>query len=139
MIVGKGYVTILSTNQRGPVERKPAAAGLSDPACPTRRCQPHERMSMGRSRFDGQSAMLAAARRWSSMRERRRRGTIMVAIGRGFVAVLSTDQRGPVLTRKAAAKSEAFMQAHALLDQAEDMARYRGEVVGVRVEQDAGG
>jgi hypothetical protein len=28
---------------------------------------------------------------------------------------------------------------HALLDQAEDMAWYRGEIVGVRVEQEAGG
>jgi hypothetical protein len=98
-------------------------------------------MSVTRSRFDGQSAMLAAARRWTQMRERRRfdGGLILTAIGQAWKAALVSDQRGPVLTRKAATKSEAFMQAHALLDQAEDMAWYRGEVVGVKVEQDAGG
>ena len=46
-----------------------------------------------------------------------------------------SDQRGPVLTRKAASKSEAFMQARVLLDQAEDMVWYHGEIVGVQVAQ----
>jgi hypothetical protein len=63
----------------------------------------------------------------------------VVAIGTTWRASLVSDQRGPVLTRKATTKSEAFMQAHVLLDQAEDMVWYHGEVVGVRVEQDAGG
>jgi hypothetical protein len=83
--------------------------------------------------------MLAAARRWSSMRQRRFKEITVTAIGQAWKAALVSDQRGPVLSRKVATKSEAFMQAHALLDQAEDMAWYRGEVVGVRVEQEAGG
>jgi hypothetical protein len=63
----------------------------------------------------------------------------MTAIGTTWRAALVSDQRGPVLSRKAATKAEAFSLAHALLDQAEDMAWYRGEIVGVRVEQEAGG
>jgi len=63
----------------------------------------------------------------------------MTAIGTTWRVALVSDQRGPVLSRKAATKAEAFSLAHALLDQAEDMAWYRGEIVGVRVEQEAGG
>ena len=40
-----------------------------------------------------------------------------------------------MLSRKAATQSEAFSLAHVLLDQAEAMPWYHGEVVGVRVEQ----
>ena len=63
----------------------------------------------------------------------------MVAIGTMWRASLASDQRGPVLTRRARTRADAFAQAHVLLDQAEDMAWYNGEVVGVKVEQDAGG
>jgi hypothetical protein len=68
----------------------------------------------------------AAARR----RHSRARGRgIVTAVGKTFVATLTTDQRGPVLTLKAATKADAFMQAHRLLDQAEDREWHRGEAV----------
>jgi hypothetical protein len=83
------------------------------------------------------AALLASA---AARRRRSYDGRIVVtAVGTTWRAALVSDQRGPILSRKAATKSEAFMQAHALLDQAEDMAWYRGEIVGVRVEQEAGG
>jgi len=44
-----------------------------------------------------------------------------------------------LLTRRAETRADAYAAARALLDAAEDMVWYRGEVVGVRVEQDAGG
>jgi hypothetical protein len=73
--------------------------------------------------------------------------TWLAHVGRmeGLTRVESTfvlhlaGQRGPVLTRRAKTRADAFAQAHRLMDEAEDMAWYNGEVVGVRVEQDAGG
>jgi hypothetical protein len=82
---------------------------------------------------------LAAALASAAARRRRDRRNTVTAVGTTWRALLTSDQRGPILTRKAATKSEAYSAAHALLDQAEDMAWYRGEIVGVRVEQDAGG
>jgi hypothetical protein len=80
--------------------------------------------------------MLTAARRWTQMRERRLRGTIMVAIGRGFVAVLASDMRGPMVTRRATTWNEAVAIARVLLDQVEDDQRWhRGERVSVQVAQ----
>lgn len=59
----------------------------------------------------------------------------MSAIGKGFVAVLATNQRGPVVTRKAESREGAFAQAHVLLDQAEERQWFNGEVVAVEVRQ----
>jgi hypothetical protein len=55
-------------------------------------------------------------------------------VGRGFVAVLATDQRGPVERRPAKTREEAFAAARWLLDQAERRDWYRGEIVSVRIE-----
>jgi hypothetical protein len=49
--------------------------------------------------------------------------------------VLSTNERGPVLTRSARNRSLAFTIARTLLDQAEDRDWHRGEVVSVEVRQ----
>jgi hypothetical protein len=83
---------------------------------------------------------LVAAMASAAARRRRSSGRgIVTAVGTTWRAALVSDQRGPILSRKAATKADAFMQAHALLDQAEEMAWYHGEVVGVRIELDAGG
>jgi hypothetical protein len=59
----------------------------------------------------------------------------MTAVGKDFTAVLSSSMRGPVLTRRAKTRSDAYAQAHALLDQADDMAWHQGETVQVSVAQ----
>jgi hypothetical protein len=86
---------------------------------------------MGRSRFDGRPA----ARRWSSMRQRRLEGDILTAIGKAFVAVLSSDQRGPLVTRRSKTKSDAYSMAHRLLDDAQDMVWFNGELVRIEMSQ----
>ena len=78
---------------------------------------------------------LVAALASSANRRRRARGDTVSTIGKGYVAVLSTNQRSPVLTRKAATKSEAFSLAHRLLDDAEDRQCFNGETVSVQIGQ----
>jgi hypothetical protein len=46
-------------------------------------------------------------------------GHSMTAIGKGFIATLSTDMRGPVERRSATSRSQAFVKARLLLDAAE--------------------
>jgi hypothetical protein len=48
---------------------------------------------------------------------------------------LVSDQRGPVLTRKAETRGRAFATARRLLDEAEDRQWFNGEVVRVEVAQ----
>jgi len=62
-------------------------------------------------------------------------GGKLTAIGANWKAVLVSDQRGPVLTRKAKTRSDAFAQAHRLLDDAEDRQWFNGELVRVEVRQ----
>jgi hypothetical protein len=90
---------------------------------------------LGGSRFGGRSATLAAARCWTVVRQRRLEGAIMVAIGRGYIATLVSDMRGPMVTRKAATWAGAVALARVLLDQVEDGAWHRGERVSVQVAQ----
>ena len=59
----------------------------------------------------------------------------MTAIGKEFVAVLSTNERGPVERRKAGTRTQAFAAARTLLDVAERRDWNRGEVVYVEVRQ----
>ena len=60
----------------------------------------------------------------------------MTAIGVTWRAVLSTNERGRVLTRSARNRSMAFAIARTLLDQAEHRDDWhRGEVVSVEVRQ----
>jgi hypothetical protein len=82
--------------------------------------------------------MLAAARRWSSMRQRRLEGIAMTAVGRDFTATLSTSMRGPLVTRKAETRETAFAVARRLLDDAERQQFNRGEIVSVAVAQSEG-
>jgi hypothetical protein len=62
----------------------------------------------------------------------------MVAIGREFIAILSTNERGPVERRKAGTRSQAFAAARTLLDVAERRDWNRGEVVRVEIGQSDG-
>jgi hypothetical protein len=57
----------------------------------------------------------------------------MTAIGREFIALLSTNERGPVERRKAGTRKQAFAAARTLLDVAERRDWHRGEVVRVEV------
>jgi hypothetical protein len=57
------------------------------------------------------------------------------AIGKDYVAVLSTNERGPVERRKAGTRKQAFAAARTLLDVAERREFNRGEVVSVEVRQ----
>jgi hypothetical protein len=50
-------------------------------------------------------------------------------------AALVSDQRGPVLTRRATTRADAFPQARVLLDEAEERDWYHGEAVSIRIEQ----
>jgi|GEM_PF-5029139 len=59
----------------------------------------------------------------------------MTAIGTTWRAALVSDQRGPVLSRRAKTRSDAFAQAHRLLDDAEDRQWFNGEAVSVQVVQ----
>jgi hypothetical protein len=59
------------------------------------------------------------------------------AVGRGFVAVLASDQRGPMVTRKAETREAAFAVARRLLDEAEDRTWFNGDLVRVEVGQSA--
>jgi hypothetical protein len=51
---------------------------------------------------------------------------------------LVTNQRGPVLSRKAQTRADAYAAAHRLLDDAEDRQWFNGEVVSVAVAQSEG-
>jgi hypothetical protein len=60
----------------------------------------------------------------------------VTAIGVTWRAVLSTNERGPLLTRSARNRSLAFAIARTLLDQAEHRDDWhRGEVISVEVRQ----
>jgi hypothetical protein len=59
----------------------------------------------------------------------------MTAVGREFVAILSTDMRGPVERRKASTRKQAFAAARTLLDVAERRDWNRGELVRVEIAQ----
>jgi hypothetical protein len=59
----------------------------------------------------------------------------MTAIGQGYVAILGTNERGPVERRTATTRREAFAAARDLLDEAERRDWHRGEVVSVEVRQ----
>jgi hypothetical protein len=59
----------------------------------------------------------------------------MTAIGREFIAILCTNERGPVERRKAGTRKQAFAAARTLLDVAERRDWNRGEAISVSVEQ----
>jgi hypothetical protein len=59
----------------------------------------------------------------------------VTAIGKGFVAVLSTNERGPVERRRARTRMQAFAAARMLLAVAERRDFNRGEIVAVDVRQ----
>ncbi len=59
----------------------------------------------------------------------------MTAIGKGFVAVLSTDQRWPIERKPATSRGQAFAKARLLLDAAERRQWHQGETVSVTVAQ----
>jgi hypothetical protein len=59
----------------------------------------------------------------------------LTAIGKGFHVILGTDQRGPVETREAKTRLEAYTTARGLLALAEARKWYLGEVVSIRIEQ----
>jgi hypothetical protein len=57
------------------------------------------------------------------------------AIGKTYVATLSSDQRGPIERRPATSWGLAFLKAKLLLDAAEKRDWYKGETVSVSVAQ----
>jgi hypothetical protein len=59
----------------------------------------------------------------------------MTAVGRGFVAVLASDMRGPIERKPAQSWQDAFIRARLLLDAAEKRDWYRGEAISVEVRQ----
>jgi hypothetical protein len=59
----------------------------------------------------------------------------MTAIGQGYVATLSTNERGPVERRPAQSRKDAFIRARLLLDAAEHREWHRGEAVRIEVRQ----
>jgi hypothetical protein len=63
----------------------------------------------------------------------------VTAIGATWKTVLSTNERGPILTRSARNRSLAFAIARTLLDQAEHRVDWhRGEAIRVEVQQAEG-
>lgn len=67
-----------------------------------------------------------------------RRDAVTVVGPATWRASLISSQRGQLVTRQADTREAAIAVAHLLLDEAADFAWLHGEVVGVRVEQDAG-
>ena len=63
------------------------------------------------------------------LRRSRWGGDTVTAIGTQWRASLVSDQRGPVLTRRAKTRSDAFAQAHRLLDDAEDRQWFKGSCI----------
>jgi hypothetical protein len=59
----------------------------------------------------------------------------MTAIGREYVATLSSDMRGPIERKPAATWGQAFLKARLMLDAAEKRDWWRGEVVSISVAQ----
>jgi hypothetical protein len=62
----------------------------------------------------------------------------VTAIGKTFVAILSSDMRGPLVKRRAATMADAYAAARRLLDEAEAKTWHLGEVVSVAVAQAEG-
>jgi hypothetical protein len=58
-----------------------------------------------------------------------------MAIGKGYQAVLATDQRGNVEVREAKTRSEAFTAARGVLALAKYRKWYTGEIISIRIEQ----
>jgi hypothetical protein len=81
-------------------------------------------------------AALAAA---AARRRRSYDGRIVVtAVGTTWRALLTSDQRGPVLSRRAKTRADAFAQAHRLMDEAEDRQWFNGETIRIEVAQSDG-
>jgi hypothetical protein len=59
----------------------------------------------------------------------------VTAVGTTWRALLTSGQRGAVLTRRAKTRADAYAAAHVLLDQAEDRTWFNGEIVSVAVAQ----
>ncbi len=59
----------------------------------------------------------------------------MTAVAKEFVAVLSTDMRGPIERKPATSRAQAFLKARLLLDAAERRTWNLGETVSVSVSQ----
>ena len=59
----------------------------------------------------------------------------MSAIGKSYVAILSTDQRGPIERKPAVSWGQAFLKARLMLDAAERRDWWKGEVVSISVAQ----
>jgi hypothetical protein len=59
----------------------------------------------------------------------------VTAVGKEFIAVLATNERGAVERRKARTRTQAFAAARVLLDVAERRTWNQGEVVSVEVRQ----
>jgi hypothetical protein len=81
---------------------------------------------------------LAAALASAAARRRRSERDIVTAVGTTWKAVLLSNQRGPVVSRKAETREGAFAMARVLLDQAESQQWHRGERVQVEVAQAEG-
>jgi hypothetical protein len=75
----------------------------------------------------------AAARRRGSDRR-----IVVTAVGTNWQASLVSNQRGPVLSRRAQTRADAFAAAHRLLEDAEDRTWFNGEIVSVAVAQSEG-
>jgi hypothetical protein len=61
----------------------------------------------------------------------------LTAIGSGYVAVLSTNERGPIERKPASSRQQAFQKARLLLDAAERRTWNLGEVVRIEIAQAA--
>jgi hypothetical protein len=59
----------------------------------------------------------------------------VTAVGKGYVAILASDMRGPLERKPAQSWKDAFIRARLLLDAAEKRDWFRGEVVSVTISQ----
>jgi hypothetical protein len=59
----------------------------------------------------------------------------MTAVGKGYVAILASDQRGPIERRPATSWGQAFLKAKLLLDAAEKRDWWKGERVSISISQ----
>jgi hypothetical protein len=63
------------------------------------------------------------------------KGEIVTAIGKTYVATLSSDMRGPLERKPAKSWQDAFIRARLLLDAAEKRDWWKGERVSISISQ----
>jgi hypothetical protein len=83
--------------------------------------------------------MPSLASELASVRARRGRSRVPMPVAEKWRVVLSSNQRGLLVSRKAATRAEAFSVARCLIDEAEDRGQLHAERFSIELEETVGG